>query len=170
MPSYDASMSVEEYKERAKRFRQDHDRMLQAMCQFLALSEDEKLAFLPPIRKDVTYKINECGDRTNNPLYSYCNAIFELTDRYHGPSEGGFAELIADINSIVAIMIEQRKKYPYVWYIDETKPRVSGPADRVWSVLRRLAEQALAIRQWPKGLPTIPFAVTTWAGTSGRTE
>jgi hypothetical protein len=162
-------MAVEDYKERAKHLRQDDDGMLQAMCQFLALSEDEKLAFLPPIRNDVAYQINDCGDRTSNPLYSYCNAIFELTDRFHGPREGGFAELIADINSLVAIIIEQQKQYPFIWYIDKTAHPVCGPADRVWNVLRRLAEHALAIRQWPKGPPAIPFAETTWAGTRGPT-
>ena len=33
----------------------------------------------------------------------------------------------------------------------------------------RMLQAALAIRQWPKGLPTIPFAETTWAGTRGPT-
>ncbi len=163
-------MSAEDYRERARRIGRDNGLMLQAMCQFLALSQEEKLAFLPPIRKDVAYMFNECGDRTNNPLYFYCNAIFELTDRYRGPSAGGFAELIADINCIVAIMIEQQKQYSFIWYLDKTAYPICGPADRVWSVLRRLAEQALAIRQWPKGPPSIPFKETTWAGTLGRTE
>ena len=167
MSSYDALMSVEDYKKRAEHLRLEDDRMLQSMCQFLALSEEEKLAFLPPISNELTYPVNACGDSTNNPLYFYCNEIFELTDRYQGPREGGFAALIADISSLVSIMIEQRNQYPHIWHIAKSYP-LRGPADRVWNVLRRLAEQALEIRHWPKGHPEIPFAQMTWAGTRSR--
>ena len=46
-------------------------------------------------------------------------------------ADGGFAELIAEINSIVAIIIEQQKQYPFIWYIDKAAYPVCGPAEPV---------------------------------------
>jgi hypothetical protein len=90
------------------------DEMLRAMCQFLALSKPEKLEFLPGFDPSVTYVVNACWDTTNNPLFYYCNAVYELTDRYRGGRLDEFADLIGDICVIVTIMIEQKKDYPYI--------------------------------------------------------
>ena len=73
------------------------DEMLRAMCQFLALSKPEKLEFLPGIDPSVTYVVNACWDKTNNPLFYYCNAVYELTDRYRGGRLDEFADLVGDI-------------------------------------------------------------------------
>ena len=143
------------------------DQMLRAMCQFLALGNSEKLEFLPAINPSVTYVVNACGDKTDNPLFYYCNAAYELMDRYRGGGFDEFSDLIGDIYVIVSIMIEQKKEYPYIWYMDKRACLVSGPADRIWNVLRRLAIQALSARGWPQGFPEIPFAATGYSGVRG---
>jgi hypothetical protein len=146
------------------------DEMLRAMCQFLALSKPEKLEFLPGTDPSVTYVVNACWDKTNNPLFYYCNAVYELTDRYRGGRLDEFADLIGDICAILSIMIEQKKEYPYIWYMDESALVTLVPANRLWDVLRRLAIQALGVRGWPQGFPEIPFAETGYSGVRGAVD
>jgi hypothetical protein len=145
------------------------EKMLRSMCQFLALSDKDKLEFLPASNPEVKYQVNEMGDQTDNPLYYYCNAFFEFIDRYHEKS-GDFSELIRDIGTLLAIMIEQRSSYGFIWHIDKIEiGGIWGPADRVWNILRRLAIQALSERKWPQGFPEVPFCETgrtgKWHGT-----
>lgn len=138
--------------------------MVRAMLCFFALTDREKLRFLPPVDQGATYLLNECGDRTENPLLYYCNAAFELTDRNLGATSEELQVVVLDINSLLAVMIEQSAAYPYVWYLDKRAFPVTGPADRLWNVLRRLAAEALTIQGWVAGPPEIPFAETGWRG------
>jgi hypothetical protein len=141
------------------------DQMLRSMCQFLASSDEEKLAFLPRMERGLTYMYNECGDGTDNPLIAYCSAVYELMDRYHDRDSAEFSGLIRDIAALVSVMFELgRQGFSYLWYLDKTTCPVSGEVDRLWSVLRRLAIQALAARGWPRARPEIPFDETGWSG------
>ncbi len=140
--------------------------MLRSMCQFFALTSDEKLAFLPPIG-ETHYMYNECGDRTFNPLFYYCNAAFELMDRACGGGSGlqaGFDGIVADIRAMLSMMV--LKAYPsHIWHLDKTQCYVmTGEEDRYWSILQRLAIQALSEKSWSRTFPEIPFDETGWSG------
>jgi hypothetical protein len=140
------------------------DQMLRSMLQFLTLKNEEKLAFLPPTNDSDYYIINACADRTRNPLFYYCNAAYELMDRYWGGDLNEFSQLICEIDSLLAFIIETKESYSYIWYLDKVAYSISGPADLIWSVLRRLALAALAARSWPAGPPEIPFSETGYSG------
>jgi hypothetical protein len=140
------------------------DQMLRSMLQFLALCDEEKLMFLPAINPLTSFMHNECGDRTNNPLFYYCSAAFELMDRYHGGRHDELCGLVADIKEMLSIMLWLQPQLPHIWYLDKKAYSVSGEGDRLWNVLRILAIQALSARAWPRVLPEIPFGETGWSG------
>jgi len=141
------------------------DQMLRSMCQFFASGTEQKLAFLPEEKSSINYIHNECGDRTHKPLVYYCSAAFELMDRYRGGRQNEFSSLIADISAMLSVMFELGRKYPFIWELDKEICILSGEVDRFWSVLQRLAIQALATRGWPQAPPEIPFRETGWSGT-----
>lgn len=144
--------------------------MLRSMLRFLALPTAEKLEFLPAVEPPVTYLMNECGDRTEDPLLYYVNAVFELTERSVPASSQQFQSLVLDINSLLAVMIEQTEAYPYIWHLDKARCPVTGPADRLWNILERLAREALAMNGWVTGRPEIPFSQTDWDGTMNEAK
>jgi hypothetical protein len=140
------------------------DKMLRSMCQFLALSDNDKLAFLPAINPNVRYVVNDAGDRTDNPCFYYGNAIYEFIDRSGTGGSDEFSNLIREIGSLLAVMIEQQASYGFIWYLDKKAYGIAGDADRLWRILRRLAIQALTEKQWPQGLPEVPFSETGRTG------
>jgi hypothetical protein len=142
--------------------------MLESMLRFFALTNGRKLSFLPAAEPLVGYVLNECGDRTENALLYYCNAAFELTDRVVDASSEEFQALVLDIHAVLAVMIEQESAYPYIWYLDKSACPVSGPADRLWNILGRLALEALAAKGWSPGFPGVPFLETGRTGKRQR--
>ncbi len=141
------------------------DQMLRSMLQFLALSDDDKLIFLPAIDPLTTYMHNDAGDRTDNPLFYYCNAVFELMDRYRGGHFDELSRLVADIKEMLSIMLWLKPQLPYMWYLDKkTYGGELAEGNRLWNVLELLAIQALSARGWPKVHPEIPFLETGWSG------
>jgi len=141
--------------------RESKEISLRTVCQFLALSDEGKLKFLPPVREGVKYMFNESGDQTENPLFFYANAIYELTDRYRGSAE--VADVVAEINCVIDLMIGY-KDIAFIWYLDKRAMPVWGNADRLWRVLQRLAISVLEKMNWPQAFPEVPFARMTWSG------
>jgi hypothetical protein len=140
------------------------DQMLRSTCQFLASSNEEKLAFLPAIDNQISYMYNECGDRTHNPLVYYCSAAYELMSRHRGLDQDEFSGLMVDISAMLSVMFDLgRTGYPWIWELDK-RGRLVGEVDRCWTVLQRLAVLALTARGWPRTRPEIPFRETGWSG------
>jgi hypothetical protein len=79
--------------------------MLRSICQFLASSNQEKLAFLPESNKSITCMYNACGDRTHRPLVYYCSAACDLMGRYHGGREDEFSGLMLDMSATLSVML-----------------------------------------------------------------
>ena len=132
------------------------DIILQCFHQFFALSNDAKLAYLPP-RKGVTYLLDECGLKSDNPLLCFCYAANEFLDTYVGGRNDGAAQVIVDLRTFLMILIEQRSQYGYMWSIGPGHRVVSGPADRAWHLLQYLAVEVIRLRGWSQTVPGITF-------------
>jgi hypothetical protein len=143
------------------------DQMLRTMLRFLALADEEKLTFLPPTSDSEFYIVNEAGDRTRNPLFYYCNAVFELMSRYSVGHSEEFANVAADITALLDNIIATKEINGPMWYLEKKRADSWGTAfsaDRLWNILRRLALVALAARGWEAGPPEIPFSETGYSG------
>jgi hypothetical protein len=128
---------------------------LRSMLQFLAISSAEQLAYLPPFWPWIDYLIDDTGDRTDNPLYYFTYRTWEFLER-HDFGEDEFGRAVRDVWTVLTIMFDPG--YEYIWIPGgPTEKSVSGPADGLWNVIRRLAGQALLLRGWETKRPELPF-------------
>ena len=73
---------LEAYKKKMQQIKADDDETLPSVLQFFASSDAEKVLFLPERISGCSYAINDCGDKTENPLHFLTCASYELIKRY----------------------------------------------------------------------------------------
>ena len=138
---------------------------LRLILQFLALDNDQKQSLLPAKMPGGIWEIFETNIRTDSPLFCIGYECWSGVDRLYeqlGPEE---QELVSEMRVILNLMIEIRESYPTIWTVCNTNRYVEGEADRLWSILERLAKILLARLAWPPVAPTIDLQTFI---TSGR--
>jgi hypothetical protein len=129
---------------------------------FLAQSNEEMSLQLPDYDEDFLYRRRD-GDGffEDIPIPAKAAGMTCLTlihERFTLASTEELALLMNDIACLLTIMDElPPRQSEYLWLIDKNKYMISGPYDSSWSILRRMAVQALRLLgDETRSLP-IPF-------------
>jgi len=127
------------------KYSQEHQQIAAALL-FLASSLGEKIAMLSDLPKTAEY-YDEDGTiislRTTELYLRSCAIIF---GRDTWVAKGELHQLLVELDCVIQMALalgESVIDYHYV--IDKTESPVVGPFDTVWSIIARLASEALRI-------------------------
>lgn len=122
---------------------------------FFALPQSEMIRYLPVDSEDVYYVTSD-GSEMVLSAEAAMRAAFFLIDATDQPEE--VMELLKDMNGVIYMMLGLCEIDNYMWFLDKERSRTTGPYDRGWFVLRRLATLALRHAGLDLSPPQMPFA------------
>ena len=128
---------------------------LRSILQFLALDDGQKQSLLPAKMPGGIWEMFETNIRTDSPLFCIGYECWSGLNRLYEQLGLEEQELALELRVILNLMIELRDSYPTIWTLCNTDRVVEGEADRIWSILKRLAKILLARLAWPPVAPTI---------------
>jgi len=138
---------------------------LRSILQFLALDDSQKQSLLPAKMPGGIWEIFETKIRTDSPLFCIGYECWFGLNRLYEQLDLEEQELALELRVILNLMIELRESYPTIWTLCNTDRFVEGEADKLWSILERLAKILLARLAWPTVAPIIDLQIFI---TSGR--
>jgi hypothetical protein len=107
---------------------------------FFALPQSEKIRYLPVDSESVYYVAGD-GSEMVLSAEAAMRAAFFLIDTTDTSDE--VMELLKDMNGVIYMMLGLCEIDNYIWFLDKERYRTTGPYDRGWLVLKRLATLAL---------------------------
>lgn len=127
---------------------------------FFALPQSEKIRYLPVDSENVYYVAGD-GSEMVLSAEAAMRAAFFLMDTPDESDE--VTELLKDMNGVIYMMLGLCGIDNYMWFLDKERSQITGPYDRGWLVLKRLATlalqragQALGLRSKWSDLSPIP--------------
>lgn len=121
----------------------ESDATLDGILELFALPPEEIAEQLKNFAPDQRYVLDDAGLETSSALVACAYVAWQRID-HASWGAGDRGEVLMDLAALLLMMFETRDKYEYIWRIDKNEVPVSGPLDRLWSLVRRLA--ALASR------------------------
>lgn len=135
------------------------------MLRFLALSQSEKMRYLPADCDGVCYVTPDGDAEIAFAAEAALRAAFKAVDSAAWDAPEEIKPLLLEIHCVMVMMFDLADRVDYVWLLDKEKHPISGPYDDAWLVLKRLATQALQHAGRGVSSPTVMFAdLLTFAG------
>ena len=127
------------------------DQKLLQVLQFLALGNREKLICLPKIPIGMKLEIFETSIRTDNALFCVGYECYDCIDR-HKFGANDAAHILSEMECLLDAMISYKDRR-WMWNVGD--PGLSNSTHLFWLILKRLAKDALKLRDWPEAMPRI---------------
>lgn len=127
------------------------------MLRFLALSQSEKMRYLPADADGLHYVPADCGAEIAFAAEAAVRAAFKAVDSAVPDASEVIKPLLLEIRCVMEMMLDLAERIDYVWLLDKEKHPISGPYDDAWLVLKRLASLALQQASRDVSSPTVTF-------------
>lgn len=128
------------------------------MLRFLALSQSEKMRYLPADADGLCYVTADGEAEIAFAAEAAVRAAFKAVDSAAVDGPAAIKPLLLEIRCVMEMMLDLAERVDYVWLLDKEKHPISGPYDDAWLVLKRLATQALQQAGRDASSPTVMFA------------
>ena len=127
------------------------------VLRFLALSQVEKLRYLPSFGENYCYVTADREAEIEFAAEAAARIAFKAVDVASVDASEAIRPLLLEIRCVIEMMLDLAEQVDYVWLLDKETHPVSGPYDDAWLVLQRLA--GIALREANHGLlpPTVAF-------------
>jgi len=122
---------------------------------FFALPQSKKIRYLP-IDSEHVYYVAGDGSEIVLSAEASMRAAFFLMDTPDESDE--VTELLKDINGVIYMMLGLCEIDNYMWFLDKGRFPTTGPYDRGWLILQRLATLALQRAGLDLSPPQMTFA------------
>jgi hypothetical protein len=116
---------------------------LTSVLQFLAMNENEKIAYLPRVDPQVTYYHKELDEDVLFPSRVVANSCYQILDREFQDYSEEMKPILNDLKILLYVALDSDARGPYMWVIEKGSFGISGPYDGLWDILRRIASLAL---------------------------
>lgn len=130
---------------------------LKSALQFLALSRDQKKKVLPQSEGGKIWEIFGTPIQTDHPLLCMTYECWRCLDHLYENLDSEEQQLIAEIRTVLNLMIELPVNYEPIWTVCDANRLVEVDAEQVWEVVERLAKTLLQRLGWPQVVPQLKF-------------
>jgi hypothetical protein len=106
-----------------------------------------------------TFLISCCDwKKTQSPFMFLSDLMLDKLNR-HIPCEEELSSgkcVSTELASLFQLLFDASSNINYMWYIYKSEPRISGYADHIWDIIRRLASE-FALVYFYKKIPVLNF-------------
>jgi len=128
------------------------------MLRFLALSQREKMRYLPADTDGSCYVAPDGEAEIAFAAEAAVRAAYRAVDSAAVDAPETIKPLLLEIRCVMEMMLDLAERIDYFWLLDKEKHPISGPYDDTWLVLKRLASHALQQAGLDVSSPTVIFA------------